>query len=193
MEELVVKGVELTEFLGIPYVGSRHPGNIPVEDFLANPELGANCQLFTLGVLRIAGFYIDEKLPMDQGGRFGSKELWLDTKYTKLVIVGWCSAKVLWELFLEGEMCVFDIYFFLPPCIDLRSESFDTDEDLFKKLHIAIFTEFDLAGYGPGSGPQRPFFHNAKPGPSALWSLKDFEGKGYILYGVKRPIQRTKN
>lgn len=188
-EKLVVRGVELTDLLGVPYGASRHPGNISVDEFLANPKLGANCQLLGLGAVRRGGFYINETLPMDQGGRFGSKELWLDTQYTKLVIGGWCPPQILWKLFLAGELHVFDIYFFLPPSVDLRGNDTDTDEELFKKLHIAIFTGFDFGGHELGSDPRRAFLHNAKPGPSALWSMNDFEEKGYRLFGVKRPIR----
>lgn len=190
MERLIVRGVDLTRLFDVPYAANRHPGTTSVDEFLLNPQLGANCQLFALGVLRKAGLYIDDRIPMDQGGRLGSKELWLDMKYTKLMIAGYGCPEVLWELFLMGELRVFDIYFFLPPGIDLCGKDLGLDEDLFKKFHIAIFTGFDFAGHDLGSGPQRAFLHNAKPGPSSLWSIKDFKEKGYKMFGVKRPIHR---
>ena len=48
MEDLIVRGIYLSEFLGIPYEASRHPGNVSVDEFLADPSAGANCQLLAL-------------------------------------------------------------------------------------------------------------------------------------------------
>ncbi|MFY9457721.1 MAG: hypothetical protein WAP23_02220 [Candidatus Spechtbacterales bacterium] len=188
MERLVVEGVNLTEFLGIPYVASRHPGNILVDDFLANPGLGANCQLFALGVLRKAGFYVDEKLPMDQGGRFGSRELWLDCEYTEVVKEGTCSPEVLMGLFFDDKLQPFDIYFFLPPGTHPFDAGLLGRRELLKKLHIAVWMGFVETGKG---GYASPWLHNAKPNPSVLWSRKDFDDAGYFLFGVKRPIRRV--
>jgi hypothetical protein len=195
VEKLIVQGVDITDLLGMPYEAGRHPGNTSVDEFLADPSGGANCQLFALGVLRKAGFSIDDKMPMDQGERFGSKEFWLDTRYTKLVTGGWRflqARQSMRRLLFGGKLRVFDIYFFLPPGIDLRGENPDTDEDLFKKFHIAIFTGFDFDGREDFSNLSRVFFHNAKPGPSAVWSMRDFEEKGYTLFGVKRPIRKIR-
>ncbi len=192
MEKLIVKGVDLSEFIGIRYEISRHPGNTSVDEFLADTSGGANCQLFTLGVERKAGFYIDDQLSMEPDGRFGSRELWLDTKYTKCVIGGWYRRpNILWDLFCEGELSVFDIYFFLPPGINFSGENVYTDDDLFKKFHTAVFIGFDFGGSGLVSNLRRAFLHNAKPGPSATWSLEDFKESGYTLFGVKRPICRA--
>ena len=190
MKKLVVKGVDLTELLGVPYETSRHPGNVSVEEFLANPERGANCQLFALGVLRKVGFDINDQMPMNQGERFGSKELWLDVKYTKLVVGVWCAREILWELFLKDKLRVYDIYFFVPPGVDFHDKDL-SDDVLFKKFHTAIFTGYDFAGHAPGDEPQKALLHNAKPGPSALWSMGNFEERGYTLFGVKRPIRRA--
>lgn len=190
MGKLIVEGVDLTPFLGIPYVASRHPGNVSVEEFLANPQLGANCQLFALGVLRKGGFYIDGQLPMDQEERFGSKELWLDTTHTKRVVggLGLFRPEDLFRLFLDGETRFWDIYFFLPPCLG----ELDTDENLFKKLHVAVFIGFDFIGRGTSEDQNKGFLHNAKPGPSVPWSLRDFHDRNYSLFGVKRPLLRKK-
>lgn len=184
MEKLIVEGIDFTEFLGIPYVGSRHPGNISVDEFLANPRLGANCQLLTLGVESRANYLISPAIQMDQEGRFGSKELWLDTECTGLVASGGLSAKALWLLFLLDELKVFDIYFFWPPGVCFSKTISDIDPELFKKLHTAVwmgFVDTDKGGY------VSLWLHNAKPGPSALWPMQEFHDRNYSLFGVKRP------
>ena len=180
MGKLVVEGVDLTKFLGIPYVGSRHPGNVSIEEFLAHPELGANCQLFTLGVLARAGFSIDYKLPMDRGERLGSKELWMDDTRTRKVAV----IEGEWTLANEISLCreasrTFNLFFFWPKGVYPQNLPSD-----FKKLHVGICVGSLTATHS------HDVLHNAKPGPSSVWRLGDFFRSGYRPYGIKRHTYR---
>src|SRR3989338_8153833 len=113
-ERVIIGGVDLTDLVGVPYVSSRHPGNVSVREFLENPNLGSNCQLLTLGVLARAGFFIPSAIRMDQGGRFGSQELWLDDVWTKRIFCrDSLNTKIRW---FNGIFCAeFDIFFFWPP------------------------------------------------------------------------------
>lgn len=179
MDKLIVQGVNLVEFRGVPYVASRHPGNVSIDEFIANPELGANCQLFMLGILRRVGSCIDDKSFIDQGERFGSKELWLDTQFTQVIAEKEVTENIesLWAIPLEE----FDIYFFAPRGMNPRP-----NQEELKKLHPAMrlgrIEEWE-------NGNHYRILHNAKPGPSALWTMRDFYQKGYSLFGIKRPIR----
>ena len=190
MEKLIVDGIDLTEFLGVPYAASRHPGNVSVDEFLSDPRIGANCQLFALGVLRKAGFYIDDQLPMDQGERFGSRELWLDIKFTDAIVADDQSAQRNINILLNtggAHLNAVDIEFYFPPGYWSSETLNNVREEDLKRLHVAL-----RLGRIEGWGSDNPcrILHNAKPGPSALWTLKDFHDMGYLLFGIKRPICR---
>lgn len=187
MDQSIVGGVDLPELQGVPYVGARHPGNTSVEKFLATLEQGGNCELLALGAVRKGGFYINDELSMDQGGRFGSKELWLDTQYTEVVTRGRVFPELFEHVFSVDKLKIFDIYFFLPPGVRSSATSSQIDPELLKKCHIAVWMGFVETGKG---GPTSLWLHNAKPGPSALWTMQDFLDRQYSLFGVKRPTRR---
>lgn len=189
-EQLIADGVDLTKLRGVIYRGPRHPGNTSVEKFLATLEQGGNCQLLALGAVRMGGFYIDDPFPIDQEDRFGSKELWLDTQYTEVVESGGLSHETLQHLLLDGKLHAFDIYFFLPPGVCPPAAGSDIDPELLKKLHVAVWMGFVEVCKG---GSVSLWLHNARPGPSALWTLEDFCNRGYSLFAVKRPTCRMPN
>lgn len=175
MERLVVEGVDLTKFLDIPYVGRRHPENVSVAEFLSNPELGSNCQLFALGVLAYAGFQIEESSP--EGGRMGSRELWLRNSFTHYVV----SEDI---RYLAKELKPFDILFFFPK---------DASPWELERLHIGIYI-----GEVDGFDSPNCVLHNhdmGGPGSVEVWYLEQFEAceKRYWFRGAKRPIYRNKD
>lgn len=170
-----------------------------MEDFLLNPESGANCQLLALGVLRRAEFYIDDTLPMDEGGRFGSKELWEDRVWTTElftqheVFYVLQRRPVLSPAFIIAAARPFQIFFFWPKEANPNLSRCLPD---LKRLHVGIcvsrgIAENPLSPQKALPEPTAPLIlHNAKPGPSCLWTLEDFEEHGYSFYGAKKP-QKT--
>jgi len=166
----------------IPYVSSRHPGNVSVDEFLKNPKLGCNCQLLVLGALKKAGFDMPSDMGIDQGERFGSRELWEDVQFTKFVAMPLRTARFVAPYDsdpsngLRGPFEKFDLYFFSPPGIDAFSDTYD-----YKNLHIGLLIEIR-------SDYKRRIFHNSRPGPSTIWYRSDFDRKGYNLFGIKRPL-----
>lgn len=160
--ELVVEGVDLSDLLEVPYVGRRHPGNVALQDFLENPKTGANCQLFALGVLDIAGFLLDPGMR--------SSELWLDCDFTERI-----QADCL-ELMAHSHLEAFDIVFFMPK---------DADPNDFKKLHVGLYLG------NPSCGFYKSVLHNARPGPSCIWPYERFaqSDRQYTLLGAKRPMR----
>lgn len=193
MERLVVAGIDLTEFLKIPYVGRRHPGSVSVEEFLADPKAGSNCQLLALGVLKKAGFHIGD-VKMDQNERVGSKELWDDGLFTKKLFdvseFGGFLASMGEALALAEAAQPFNIFFFWPPEANPCHRSVSPD---FKRLHIGICVRgIDIKDMASGKGelPEPLILHNFYPGPSGLWTFDDFEAREYSLYGAKQPTIR---
>ncbi len=189
MEKLVVDGIDLSNLVGIRYDASRHPGSVRIDEFLKNPQLGSNCQLLVLGALEKAGFYIGSQIKMDQGERFGSQELWTDKIYTKLLLsvterpIGILNIDAaLYRISLEG--CAhefFNIFFFWPPGWNPLSLPYD-----YKKMHIGV-----SVGLIKEEGSDPFILHNAKPGPSNLWTLKDFVANKYFPFGVKRALIKS--
>jgi len=177
MDRLIVDGIDLTEFLGIPYVASRHPGRVSVENFLKNLQKGSNCQLLTLGILAKAGLYTPNCINAGRGKRVGSKELWLDTGLTYQIVMRLSgNENVLRDVYLrDGKfLWAFDILFFSPPGADP-----DADPYNYQNLHLGIY----IGSFGEN---KHCILHNTKPGPSTIWPVWDFHKKGYTLFGIKR-------
>ncbi len=171
MGKLIVEGVDLTEFLGVPYVASRHPGNTSVQEFVNNPKLGANCELFSSGIRRKRGFHVDQ---------MRSIEMWHDTNFTVEVN--------------EAPYEPYDCFLFLPKGADPHKlieevknfhELPENDINELKKFHQAVYI-------GPSHDDYRSglFLHLPKPGPSCVWQFEDFakSEKEYWLFKVKRPV-----
>lgn len=178
MKEFIINDIDFSEFVGIPYVASRHPGSVSVDEFLKNPRVGSNCQLLALGVLKKAGFYIG-KIRIDQRERLGSRELWLDTFYTRKV----CSIEKAryntlrlgaadYMRLLFSECKPFSLVFFWPPGCE--------DGD-FRKLHVGV-----CVSKVNGCSEHR-VLHNPREGPSVVWSISEFIEHGYFPYGIKHP------
>lgn len=168
--ELVIAGIDFRRFLNVPYAASRHPGNTNIQAFLDLPEQGANCELFALAAVRLAGFYVEEKR---------SIELWHDTKFTK-------------EVKEEGVHELFDIFFFLPKGVDPHKVEdevllglYNCDLNELKKFHLGVYI-------GEVGGEKDCLLHLPKPGPSAVWPLSYFakSEKEYWIFKVKRPVIR---
>lgn len=175
MQKLIVGGVDLTRFLGIPYIGPRHPGNVSDREFyefLANPNLGGNCELCALGVAWATGFYVELKRAI---------ELWHDKDFTL-------------EINEDTPCREFDILFFLPKGVDPHKVEEDVAMGLyggrygpndFKKFHLGVYI-------GKHEGLEHGVLHLPKPGPSTIWDFSQFERceKEYWLFKVKRPFKR---
>lgn len=168
MRELVVAHIDFFRFLNVPYVATRHPGNTTIQAFLDFPEHGANCELFALAALRLAGFYVEEKR---------SIELWHDDKFTE-------------EVEKSGLYEPFDIFFFLPKGADPHKVEDEVSQGLYsldanelKKFHLGVYI-------GEVGGEKYCLLHLPKPGPSVVWPLSYFGEceKEYWLFKVKRPF-----
>lgn len=176
MKKLIVDGIDLSGLLGIPYAGSRHPGNTPVKDFLESPDIGGNCEMLALGALWIAGFYVEPKR---------SIELWHDRDFTVEVLAPYKA---------------FDIFLFLPKGADPHKVTQDVKKlpkngadsielDELKKFHQGIYV-----GKIDGFDSKDLILHLPRPASSVIWPLEKFQRceKEYWLFKVKRPnVRRT--
>ena len=176
MVEPTVHGVDLSRFVGVPYDIRRHTESVPVEEFIENPELGSNCQLLVVGMLKLCGFNIDTPNTV---GRIGSKELWLYVG-DEVLLVDRNDSSGYVDYFIRGKRA-FDIFFFWPPGMQF-TESIDD----FKRLHVGIFLPVDC-------DKKVPILHNYKGGESGFWECEEFYRKDYKLFGVKRPIKGGEN
>lgn len=175
MGTLIVEGVDLTEFLGVPYVGNRHPGNETIEGFLKNKQDGANCELFALAVIWHRGFYVPTARSM---------ELWHDEVFT---------SDIGEDAFTQKSYIPFDIFFFLPKGADphkVKEEilKIQTETDLndLKKFHLAVYV-----GAIDGFHSPHCLLHlSTEETRSVIWPLEHFEKskKEYQLFKVKRPL-----
>lgn len=170
-EEVIVEGVNLTRFLSVPYNASRNPANTSVEEFIASPRQGSNCQLLTLGILKYVGF---DTAVLDYP-RIGSRELWEDDNFSEKVLVAdkECPGPFI-DYFIVYRM-PFDIFFFWPPGIG-------EDKSDFKKFHLGVHL-------GNTGEYIVPILHNPRGECSQVWEIKDFFSGGYQIFGVKRPIK----
>ncbi|OGZ57708.1 MAG: hypothetical protein A3B96_00555 [Candidatus Spechtbacteria bacterium RIFCSPHIGHO2_02_FULL_43_15b] len=170
----VIGKVDISDLLGIPYNLKRHPGNISVSEFLENPQLGSNCQLFVLGLLKRAGF--DFELDCI---RIGSKELWERNGFSEFVFAANREDTDDFSNHSADANRPFDIFFFWCPGVKLAGNAED-----FKKLHLGIFA-------GVNDGREIMIIHNPRDGNSCIWNLTDFFKQGYQLFGVKRPSKKN--
>lgn len=176
MEKLVVAGIDLSGLLNVPYAGGRHPLKITILEFLLSLGEGANCELFALAILRIAGFYVEEKR---------SIELWHDTDFTV-------------EVEGVGPYQPFDIFFFLPRGADPHRVEEEVLKGFFEEggqngIDLNELKRFHLGVYiGSVDSSEHCIFHLPKPGPSTIWPLEYFSrsDKEYWLFKVKRPFRK---
>ncbi len=184
MGKVIVGGADLSDLVGIPYVASRHPGNVSVDEFLKNPKLGCNCQLLVLGALKKAGFYIPSDIRMDEGERFGSQELWADREWTETIFTAGIGGSLLGFHHYRGRP--FDIFFFSPiEWSGGRKRILQPNE--YKRIHVAVYIGKQVE-FAKGRG--ECILHNATPGPSKIEVISFIAGHYYLLLGVKRPVGR---
>lgn len=180
MEKLIVEGIDLTDFLDVPYVAKRHPGNETIEGFIKNKQDGANCELFSLGVVSHRGFYVPQAR---------SIELWHDEVFT---------FEIGEEALSQKLYIPFDLFFFLPKGVDphkvedeVAKGSMNTNLNELKKFHLAVYL-----GAVDGLDSSFCLLHLPKEASrSVIWTLEDFEEseKAYWLFKVKRPLYEVQH